>query len=105
MKKLCYVFFGSVQGALFSISLDTQKLHTLFCEWMKSVVHEIYGVVAIDGKQARRTKDAKKRPLHVVSAFATECGLVLVQLACDEKSNEIKAIPQYKANRFQYPQK
>lgn len=73
--------------------IDTQKLHTLFCEWMKSVVHEIYGVVAIDGKQARRTKDAKKRPLHVVSAFATECGLVLGQLACDEKSNEITAIP------------
>ena len=53
--------------------IDTQKLHQLFCEWMKSVVKELYGVVAIDGKQARRTKDAKKRPLH--------------------KSNEITAIP------------
>lgn len=73
--------------------IDTQKLHMLFCEWMKSVVRELYGVVAIDGKQARRTKDAKKRPLHVVSAFATECGLVLGQLACEEKSNEITAIP------------
>lgn len=73
--------------------IDTQQLHALFCEWMKSVVRELYGVVAIDGKQARRTKDAKKRPLHVVSAFATECGLVLGQLACEEKSNEITAIP------------
>ena len=73
--------------------IDTKKLHTLFCEWMKSVVKELFGVVAIDGKQARRTKDAKKRPLHVVSAFATECGLVLGQLACEEKSNEITAIP------------
>ena len=27
--------------------IDTQKFHTLFCEWMKSVVYEIYGVVAI----------------------------------------------------------
>lgn len=73
--------------------IDTQKLHTLFCDWMKNVVRELYGVVAIDGKQARRTKDANKRPLHVVSAFATECGLVLGQLACEEKSNEITAIP------------
>ncbi|MEE1281148.1 MAG: ISAs1 family transposase, partial [Acutalibacteraceae bacterium] len=52
--------------------IDTQKLHLLFYEWMKSVVKELYGVVAIDGKQARRTKDAKKRPLHVVSAFSVE---------------------------------
>lgn len=73
--------------------IDTQKLHLLFCEWMKSVVEELRGVVAIDGKQARRTKDAKKRPLHVVSAFSAECGLVLGQLACEEKSNEITAIP------------
>ena len=60
---------------------------------MKSVVKELYGVVAIDGKQARRTKDAKKRPLHVVSAFSAEYGIVLGQLACEEKSNEITAIP------------
>ena len=29
----------------------------------------------------------------MVSAFSTECGLVLGQLACEEKSNEITAIP------------
>ena len=73
--------------------IDTRKLHQLFCEWMKSVVKEVYGVVAIDGKQARRTKDAKKKPLHVVSAFSAEYGLVIGQLACEEKSNEITAIP------------
>lgn len=73
--------------------IDTQKLHEVFCSWMKSVVSELYGVVAIDGKEARRTKDAKKRPLHVVSAFSHEFGLVMGQLACEEKSNEITAIP------------
>ncbi|MBQ2348789.1 MAG: ISAs1 family transposase [Clostridia bacterium] len=56
--------------------IDTQKLHEIFCEWMKSVARELFGVVAIDGKQARRTKDAKKRPLHVVSPFSAEYGLV-----------------------------
>ena len=75
--------------------INTQKLHLLFCEWMKSIAKELYGVVAIDGKQARRTKDTKKRPLHVVSAFSAEYGMVLGQLACEEKSNEITAIPKF----------
>lgn len=73
--------------------IDTQKLHILFCEWMKSVVSDLTGVIAIDGKTARRTRDKSKRPLHVVSAFSHECELVMGQLACEEKSNEITAIP------------
>ena len=73
--------------------IDTAKLHMVFCEWMKSIVADLSGVIAIDGKEARRTKDKKKKPLHVVSAFSYERGLVLGQLACDEKSNEITAIP------------
>lgn len=60
---------------------------------MKTVIPQIRGVIAVDGKQARRTKDEEKRPLHIVSAFAEEYGLILGQLACEEKSNEITAIP------------
>ena len=75
-------------------AIDTQQLHTVFVKWMQNVVETFTGVVAIDGKQARRTKEARKPPLHVVSAFSAECGLVLGQLACEEKSNEITAIPQ-----------
>ena len=74
-------------------AIDTQQLHTVFVDWMRSVVEKVAGVAAIDGKQARRTKGARKPSLHVVSAFSTECGLVLGQLACEEKSNEITAIP------------
>lgn len=33
-----------------------------------------------------------QRALHVVSAYASEVGLVLAQQCCDEKSNEITAI-------------
>lgn len=73
--------------------IDTQKLHMLFCKWMKSVVSELTGVVAIDGKTARRTHDKTKRPLHVISAFSHDYGLVMGQMACEEKSNEITAIP------------
>jgi len=74
-------------------AIDTQRLHEVFVEWMSNVVEQCIGVVAIDGKQARRTKDARKKPLHVVSAFSAECSLVLGQLGCEEKSNEITAIP------------
>ena len=75
------------------MQIDTAQLHTVFVEWMKSALESIGSVVAIDGKQARRTKDSTKRPLHVVSAFASETRMVLGQLACEEKSNEITAIP------------
>lgn len=51
--------------------------------------------VAIDGKTLRRTFDRAKGlgALHLVSAWATENGLTLGQVAVDGKSNEITAIP------------
>ncbi|CAG0912190.1 unnamed protein product, partial [Cyprideis torosa] len=53
-------------------------------------------LVPVDGKTARGSGNAKDRdnPLHIVSAWATECGISLGQVAVDEKSNEITAIPQ-----------
>jgi predicted transposase YbfD/YdcC len=53
-------------------------------------------VLAVDGKTARRSHDRKNGlgALHSVSAWASEYGLSLGQVACDEKSNEITAIPE-----------
>jgi predicted transposase YbfD/YdcC len=53
-------------------------------------------LVAIDGKTCRRSHDAAQGlgPLHVVSAWASEEGVALGQVATEEKSNEITAIPQ-----------
>jgi len=73
--------------------LDTKKLHEIFVEWMKNVAETVFGVVAIDGKVSRGTKDKNTKALHTVSAFSYEYGLVLGQLACEEKSNEKTAIP------------
>ena len=73
--------------------IATEKLHEIFVGWMKNVAYQIYGVVAIDGKTACGTKGKDKKALHVVSAFTHEYGLVLGQLACEEHSNEITAIP------------
>jgi len=52
--------------------------------------------VAIDGKTLRRSHDenAQLSALHIVSAYATDHGISLGQLATEEKSNEITAIPE-----------
>jgi predicted transposase YbfD/YdcC len=53
-------------------------------------------LIAIDGKTCRRSHDASKElgALHIVSAWASEEGIALGQVATEEKSNEITAIPE-----------
>jgi predicted transposase YbfD/YdcC len=53
-------------------------------------------VFSVDGKTARRSHDRRKGlgALHCVSVWASEFGLSLGQVACDDKSNEITAIPE-----------
>lgn len=76
--------------------IDPEKFHDAFFRWTGAVAGKIEGVVAIDGKTVRRSRDDAKgnRPTHVVSAWACEASLVLGQLKVDEKTNEIKAIPE-----------
>jgi predicted transposase YbfD/YdcC len=58
------------------------------------VIPALKGVVWLDGKTSRRSGGVDTTPLHLVSAFAAEAGVVLGQRATDEKSNEKTAIPQ-----------
>jgi predicted transposase YbfD/YdcC len=53
-------------------------------------------LVAIDGKTCRGSHDGAKGlgALHIVSAWASEEGIALGQVATEAKSNEITAIPQ-----------
>jgi len=53
-------------------------------------------LVAIDGKTCRGSHDEAKGlgALHLVSAWASEEGIALGQVATEAKSNEITAIPQ-----------
>lgn len=81
-------------GRVFSL-LDPNELQEAFAQWVRTIAGRIEGVVAIDGKTARRSHDAAsgKGALHLVSAWASEAGLALGQVATDQKSNEITAIP------------
>src|SRR5205807_9905147 len=58
--------------------------------------NDLNRLVAIDGKTNRRSHDRAKDlgALHIVSAWASEEGIALGQVATDTKSNEITAIPQ-----------
>jgi predicted transposase YbfD/YdcC len=76
--------------------LDPEEFRRCFLAWVRTAVGEPgQEVVAIDGKTSRRSHDrgAGKEALHLVSAWATERGVVLGQVATDTKSNEITAIP------------
>lgn len=74
----------------------------VFRHWMFEICEKYEGVVAIDGKTIRgASKCTSDHPagssgfkLHMVSAWATENGISLGQLKVNEKSNEIKAIPE-----------
>jgi predicted transposase YbfD/YdcC len=74
--------------------LSPQAFHACFRAWVQAV-QEALSIqhVAIDGKTLRGSGSAKLGPLHVVSAWATAQRLSLGQVAVDEKSNEITAIP------------
>ena len=82
-------------GRVFSL-LQPQAFETCFRAWVESMRKRLPGeIIAIDGKSLRRSHDrgAGLGMLHMVSAWAAENRLVLGQVATEEKSNEITAIP------------
>jgi len=77
--------------------LDRGPFAANLFHWTQALQEATGGkLVAIDGKTLRRTfrKKSGLKALHLVTAWASENGLTLGQIACEEKSNEITAIPQ-----------
>lgn len=76
-------------------ALDPEIFEACFVKWVKSFQLDlVQKIIALDGKTARRSFDGDGRPMHLVSAFASELGIVLGQLKTEDKSNEITAIPE-----------
>lgn len=79
--------------------LDPDPFERSFLNWMASVVERSAGrLVSIDGKAIRRAFERgwdKSAMPHLVSAFVSQGNnrLVFSQLAVEDKSNEIVAIP------------
>jgi predicted transposase YbfD/YdcC len=82
------------------IALKPEAFQACFLDWIAHALTTEDGdparLVAIDGKTCRGSHDEAGGlgPLHIVSAWASEDGIALGQVATEEKSNEITAIPQ-----------
>ncbi len=75
--------------------LNPEAFEACFLKWVQSFQLELEKkTISIDGKTSRRSFDGDGRPIHLISAFASELGVVLGQLKTEEKSNEITAIPE-----------
>ena len=83
--------FGRVLAAL-----NPTAFERCMVQWMAALAQATSGrVVAIDGKTLRRSFQAAggKAAVHMVNAWCSANRMVLGQLATDEKSNEITAVP------------
>jgi predicted transposase YbfD/YdcC len=76
--------------------LDPEQFQRSFLAWVQAIQRVRPDVIAIDGKTHRGSHDRPhgQSALHLVSAWAADNRLVLGQVAVDDKSNEITAIPQ-----------
>ena len=76
-------------------ALDPEIFKSCFMDWVACLRDGDPDIIAVDGKTSRSTHDKAKdrKPLHLVSAWASRQRLVLGQQATEEKSNEITAIP------------
>ena len=73
--------------------LDPRAFHDCFREWVRALAEGLdIRQVAIDGKTLRGSA-GKLGPLQLVSAWATAQHLTLAQVAVEEGSNEVPAIP------------
>jgi predicted transposase YbfD/YdcC len=82
------------------MALKPEAFQGRFRDWLAHVIQTDNSgpkrLIAIDGKTCRGSHDAAKQlgPLHIVSAWASEEGIALGQIATEAKSNEITAIPE-----------
>ena len=76
-------------------AIDPHAFLACFVQWVQGICPNLSDeVVAIDGKALRRALNDGDSIPYIVSAWATQSGLVLGQVKVDEKSNEITAVPE-----------
>lgn len=73
--------------------LDSQTLAKQM-RWILQSTDVAGKIVAFDGKTMCGTANEERRSFHTLSAFLVDDQTVLGEVMCDEKSNEITAIPE-----------
>lgn len=87
------------------MAVDPLAFQQCFMAWLEELKRASAGaaednrdkpVLAIDGKTLRRSFDRSNGlgAMHLVSVWMTQAGMTLAQVATEEKSNEITAIPE-----------
>lgn len=81
--------------------IDPVEFEAKFIGWVSHYRDQLLcntekDIIPIDGKTICNSKDEfnAKKAIHMVSALSTKHGLILGQKKCEEKSNEITAIPE-----------
>lgn len=78
-------------GDVFRV-LDANVFEQCFRQWVAGIVGVAEGVVALDGKTVRGSKDGPNTALHLVTAYAAALGVSLGQEGSAGKGNELAAI-------------
>lgn len=84
----------------FFSGMNPQYLEECFRDWVASIIERAKAddqqlqVISIDGKTIRGLRTFEESPIHMVSAWSSTYQLSLGQVATEEKSNEITAIPE-----------
>lgn len=75
--------------------IKPDQLQKCFVNWVKSIIDIPENeIVSVDGKTICGSRDDNYSVIHMISAWASNTGIVLGQQRVDEKSNEIPAVPQ-----------
>lgn len=76
--------------------IDPEELEIALMLFIDELLGDNPKHIAIDGKALRGSRSAINglKALHLVSAWAVDCGLMLGQIKVDDKSNEITAFPE-----------
>ena len=86
----------TIQRAMALVSPEIMQ--QIMAKWQETLNgdegEKLRKIIAIDGKTMRGNTQNGSKPSHIVSAWCDEDGFCLGQIAVEEKSNEITAIPE-----------
>ena len=75
--------------------LNPEEFQAHFIQWVEhSCGKQSREILSVDGKTIRGSKGEWQKPIHMVIAWANKARAVFGQLAVDEKTNEITAVPE-----------
>ena len=95
LKKYLKLLHGTPSHDTFSRVfrvLDAQVFEACFRDWISGLIGLVEGVVAIDGKTVRGSRDGPNTALHMISAYATASGLCFAQEGTQGKGKELSGI-------------